>query len=231
MIYAMKCRANEASYLHFRLKFETLFHMQISPAMKVSELATLGSETKFPTNNANCLGSRLGLTVHVSPLRIKLETLMGRYPSSTATCLEDWLLDVANRRGARIVVREPPAPASFVPPAEDILPQEDLVVAICQLQGLDRPQLLRLAAQFISRDKLNLNALIMVAKRERVGSVLNAMAREALKVSPAHPGWAILAKTFAAAPIPRDTVIHWTRLAQPVMAQGRANASEWRLVA
>lgn len=176
------------------------------------------------------LGARLGLTVPVSALRIRLEGLSKRYPSETASCLEDWLLDVANRRGARIVVREPPAPASFVPPPEEALTQEELVAAICHLQGQDRPQLLRLAAQFISRGGLDLAALSRVATRERAGSVLNAMAREALKVSPGHPGWSFLARTFATASTPHDVVIHWTRLAQPVMAQGRVNAAEWRLV-
>src|ERR1035437_3938011 len=127
------------------------------------------------------LGSRLGLTVHVSALRIRLETLRQRYASATAACLEDWLLDVANRRGARIVVREPPAPDSFTPPPPEEFAQEELVVAICQLQGQDRPQLLRLAAQLISRGELDFTALARAARRERVGPVLNAMAKEALK--------------------------------------------------
>lgn len=104
------------------------------------------------------------------------------------------------------------------------------MVAICQLQGLDRPQLLRLAAQFISRGKLDFTALVRTARRERVEPVLNAMAHEALKVSPAHPGWMMLATTFAAATRPHDVVMHWTRLAEPVMAHGRVNAGEWRLV-
>ncbi len=104
-------------------------------------------------------------------------------------------------------------------------------MAICQLQGMDRPQLLRLAAQLISRGELDFTALARVARRERVGSVLNAMAQEALKVSPGHPCWSFLANIFAEASQPRDVVMHWTRLAEPVMAQGRVNAAGWRLVA
>jgi hypothetical protein len=156
---------------------------------------------------------------------------MKQYPSATAACLEDWLLDVANRRGARIVIREPPAPDNFAPPPPESLSQEELVVAICQLQGRDRPQLLRLAAQFISRGKMDLVALTRAARRERAGSVLHAMAVEALKVAPAHTAWSYLAITFASASRPHDVVIHWTRLAEPVMARGRVNAGEWRLVA
>ena len=177
------------------------------------------------------LGIRLGLTVHVSALRFRLEALKKRYPSATAACLEDWLLDVANRRGARIVVREPPAPESFAPPPPAEFTQEELVVAICQLQGQDRPQLLRLAAQLISRGTLDFIALDRAATRERVGPVLHAMAREALKVSPDHPGWSFLAARFAAAARPCDVVMHWTRLSEPVMAHGRVNAAAWRLVA
>lgn len=177
------------------------------------------------------LGDRLGLTVHVSAFRMKVVSLMKRYPSTTANCLEDWLLDVANDRGARIIIREPPAPVDFIPPPEDIFSQEALVVAICMLQGLDRPQLLRLAAQFISRNQLNLVALARLATRERVGPVLNALAREAIKVSPDHPAWSSLLITFASAVHPRDSVMHWSRLAQPIMANGRVNAASWRLVA
>jgi len=162
---------------------------------------------------------------------MRIESLMKRYPSSTADCLEDWLLDVANVRGARIVIREPSAPADFTAPSEKVLTQEELVVAICMLQGRDRPQLLRLAAQFISRNGLNLAVLARIAIRERVGPVLNAMALEAMKVDPEHLSWSFLASTFANTSHPHDAVIHWSRLAQPVMANGRVNAALWRLVA
>jgi hypothetical protein len=177
------------------------------------------------------LGVRLGLTMHVSALRIRLERVACRFPSSGASCLEDWLLDVANARGARIVVREPATDAAFTPPSPEDICNEELVVAICQLQGADRPQLLRLAAQLISREAVDMLTLKRLAVRERVGSVLCAMAREALKVDSSHPGWRMLAKAFATAPRPRDVVIHWTRLAEPVMAGGRCNAESWRLVA
>ena len=177
------------------------------------------------------MGSRLGLTVSVSPFRFRLVALMERYPSQTAVCFEDWLLDVANRRGARIIVRPDPASIEFIPPPMSELSDEELTVAICLLQGRDRPQLLRLAAQLISRDKLNLDTLRKLATRERIGPVLLAMAREALKVAPEHHSWRFLAQTFASAHLPHDVVLHWTRLAEPVMSNGRVNASSWRLVA
>lgn len=183
------------------------------------------------TRIQNSLGARLGLSIHISAFHLRVESLMSRYPSATADALEDWLLDVANARGARIVVREPSAPADFEPPPPSVFPQEELVVAICMLQGQDRPQLLRLAAQFVSRNELDLKALTRLAIRERVGPVLNALAREALKVDSKHPAWSYLAKVFVGSARPHDAVLHWTRLAQPIMANGRVNAASWRLVA
>jgi hypothetical protein len=180
---------------------------------------------------SSTLAERMGTTVHVSALRISLRRLMMKYPSATADSLEDWLLDVANCRGARIVVRDPPAPTEFVPPPSAELSQEELVVAICMLQGDDRPQLLRLAAQLISRSELDLTTLSRVATRERVGRVFKSMAEAALKVDPTHPAWLHLAGAFAAAAPLRDVVIHWSRLAEPIMDKGRVNASAWRLVA
>ena len=177
------------------------------------------------------LAMRLGVTVHVSPLRIRLAAWARRYPSPDAACLEDWLLDVANRRGARIVVREHADSFEFAPPPPAELLNEDLVAAICQLQGADRPQLLRLAAQLISRQILDMTALRRVAVRERVGAVLRAMAQEALRVDPNHHDWKFLAEAFGAEPQLRDVVMHWSRLSEPVMANGRCNAASWRLVA
>jgi len=183
------------------------------------------------TRKEPALGVRLGLTMQISPLRIRLETVARRFPSSDAECLEDWLLDVANARGARIVGREHASGVAFVPPPPEEITNEELVVAICQLQGADRPQLLRLAAQLISRGVLDMPVLKRLAVRERIGPVLRAMAIEALKVDPHHAGWRTLAEAFSTAPSPYDVVIHWTRLAQPVMAGGRCNAASWRLVA
>ena len=51
------------------------------------------------------LAKRLGQSVHVSPLRVKLRRLMARDPGINASCLEDWLLDLANLRGVRSVSR------------------------------------------------------------------------------------------------------------------------------
>jgi len=177
------------------------------------------------------LADRLGVTVHVSPLRIRLGHLMKQYPSSGARNLEDWLLDVANRRGARIVVRaNAPEPSAFMAPPSNELSQEDLVVAICQPNGLDRPQLLRLAGQMISGGRIDIQRLIATAIRERAEPVLKELARQALKVDPHHPAWTALAAAFARTRPTRDAVLHWTRLAEAVPVGGRCNAASWRLV-
>jgi hypothetical protein len=182
--------------------------------------------------NEPMLADRLGMSVHVSPLRIRLLKLAKKYPVADAKCLEDWLLDVANARGARIVTREHEASLnSFVPPARMEFSDEELIVAICQLQGADRPQLLRLAGQMISRGNFDVVCLIRTAVRERAEPVLKAMAQQALKVAPDHPAWVRLAEAFPRVRTVRDAVLHWTRLAEAVPVNGRCNAASWRLVA
>jgi len=182
-------------------------------------------------SDEHVLAQRLGTTVHVSPLRIKLERLRIEFPSPSAACLEDWLVDVANERGARIVFRETrPADASVDVPHTRLV-DEELIVAICQLQNLDRPQMLRLAAQLISRHAVNLKRLCHIAEQERAGIVLAELARQALKVDEEHTTWQAIAERFAHERPLRDTLLHWTRISEPVMKNGRCDAERWELVA
>lgn len=177
------------------------------------------------------LASRLGKTVHVSPLQMKIEALRTRFPCACAECLEDWLVAVANARGARVVVlpREPDPP--FHSPPLDVLSCEELVVSICGLQRLDRPQMLRLAAQLISREVVRADALLLVARRERAEPVLKELSIQALKVDPDHALWRHILEAFGCERTLREPLLHWTRLAEPVMLKGRCNAQSWRLVA
>jgi hypothetical protein len=179
----------------------------------------------------NTLAQRLGLTAHNSPLRRKLTGLRERYPSRTADTLEDWLTDVANARGARIVCRPDVSPSDFRAPPLEELTNEELVVAICQPQCLDRPQMLRLAAQLVSRGAVRLPLLKLIAERERATPVLVALAREALRVDPTHHLWLALADLKTRQRPVTQSLLHWTRLADPEMANGRCNAKRWRLVA
>jgi hypothetical protein len=66
----------------------------------------------------------------VSALRIRLQALMQRHVSHGATSLEDWLLDVANARGATFVRRVRDDSRPFDPPGEDVVSNENLAVAI-----------------------------------------------------------------------------------------------------
>jgi hypothetical protein len=185
---------------------------------------------RMKANESN-LAARLGMSVHVSPLRFKLKRLRGRHESATAECIEDWLVDVANARGARVVCRAEPPDTDFSPPTETELANEELIVAICQLQCRDRPQMLRLAAQLISQQAATPERLVLTAERERVSPILAELARQALHVEPAHALWRHLLDKFAHTVRLRDTLLHWTRLAEPIPANGRLSAGGWRLVA
>ncbi len=118
--------------------------------------------------NRNTLAHRLGKTTHVSSLRIKLKRIAKKYPLPDARCFEDWLLEVANARGARIVSRPNSALGKFVPPDGDLVSNEELITGICQLQCLDFPQMLRVAAQLISRGafELDVGAITLAGKGE-----------------------------------------------------------------
>jgi hypothetical protein len=177
------------------------------------------------------LAQRLGVTVHVSALRIRLADLMQAYPSAGAQCLEDWLLDVANARGARFVTRWPPASAGFVPPPLSLLSNEELVVAICQPHNLDRPQMLRAAAQLVSMQAVSVEVLLATASRERAELVLAELARQAVHVAPEHSIWRSLAVAFKYVALPRDPIMHWSRLAVPIPNKLGYNAVGWKLVA
>ncbi len=180
--------------------------------------------------NVGRLADRLGFTVHQSVLERRLRRLMRAYPSRQSQSPENWLMDVAHARGARVVCRMEGASEGFSAPPPDVFANEDLVVAICELQRVDQPQLLRLAAQLVSRGAVNVKRLLLVARRERADVVLGELAREALKVEPGHAVWRRIAAAFCARRPLRSPVVHWQRLAWPVMGRHRVNAQRWELV-
>ena len=182
------------------------------------------------SDQCTTLAQRLGVTCHVSALRFRVQQLFRDYPSAGAACLEDWLLDVANARGARFVTRYPPASAAFVPPPLTALSNEELVVAICQPHNLDRPQMLRAAAQLISMQAVDAQKLAHWDGSERAALVLGELARQAVLVEADHPVWHALATALPATPL-RSPLLHWTRLSVPVPAANGCNAAGWKLVA
>ena len=176
------------------------------------------------------LAQRLGKTVHVSPLRFKLERLRREFPCAPCMCVEDWLVVIANRRDAFVVSPPFDIDAGFEAPSRESLSDEELIVGICYLGCLDRPQILRLAAQLISRAAIDVEQLCLIARRERVDPILAELSRQALKVAPEHAAWLDIQRAFDKEPPPREPVLHWSRLAQPIMNDGRYNARTWKLV-
>ncbi len=174
------------------------------------------------------MAERLGQTCHVSPLRMKLHRLWQR-SRSDAPVLEDWLVDVANGRGARIVVRKTAAAAPVVPTFTE-LTNEELVVGLLLPQNRDRPQILRLAAQLISREAVNFRQLTNLAIRERVGFILAELARQACKVESNHPLWTQIHRKFRDERAPASSLLHYTRLAEPGMKNGGVSDGSWALV-
>ena len=176
------------------------------------------------------LARRLGKTVHVSPLRFKLQRFSVEFPVEGAEYLEDWLVELANARGARIVIRKKQSDTEFPLPNEELVTNEELIIGICQLQCLDRPQMLRLAAQLISRGDVRFRRLKNLAEQERSGPILAELAKQALHVDPIHPLWQNIRKAFQHEKPLKQPLFHWTRLAEPVMKHGRCNAERWELV-
>jgi hypothetical protein len=176
------------------------------------------------------LAKRLGQTVHESVLDRRLRGLQGEYPSPSAPTLEAWLLDVANARGACIVRRDRAPDRVFAAPPREVLRDEDLVTAICMVQRRDHPQMLRAAAQLVSRGTLDMKRLLASARRERAGIVLGELARQALRVDPGHAAWRAVAEAFPRTHPLRSPVIHWQRLAWPIMSSRGYNAQRWELV-
>jgi hypothetical protein len=174
------------------------------------------------------LAQRLGRTAHVSLLRMKLSQLWRAAPGNTEF-VEEWLVEVANARGARIVIREEPS-ASFESPRLNQLTNEELVIGLLLLQNIDSPQIVRLAAQLISRGNLDSKELARLAIQERVEFILAELAREALKVDPNHVSWNRVRRRFEGERPPESPILHYTRLAQPIMEHERYNAKMWVLV-
>ncbi len=145
--------------------------------------------------------------------------------------MEDWLVDLANQRGATVVFRQTGRLGEHELPAPGEFSNEELVVALCQMNCLDRPQILRLPAQLISRNELDLARVVRLARMERATRVLRELAVQALKVDPQHPAWLTIAQAYQGELPLAEPLIHWTRLAEPVFAPRTGRPIRWKLVA
>jgi hypothetical protein len=159
-------------------------------------------------------------------LSYKIDRLHGEDPRTA----EAWLLDLANQRGARVIERNPGETLDGPDVSEEQLSNEDLVVAMCQPLREDQPQLLRPAAQLISRGAVAPARLVLIARRERAEPVLKALAMQALRVDPDHAIWHYIAEAFDNVPLPKEPILHWTRLAEPIPVNGVCTGNDWKLV-
>lgn len=156
-----------------------------------------------------------------------MKRLSLEYPCSGS--LEEWMLEVANQRGVTVVERFGGKSAKLPVVPEGSLSSEELVVGICLAENTDYPQMLRAAAQLISRGNLDSRLLVRLARMERVERVLAELAKQALRVEPAHRFWGSLAEEFQNEKPLQDRLLHWTRIAEPVPNYRRVGVKEWRL--
>ena len=177
----------------------------------------------------NILAKRLGKTCHISSLRFKLRRLAAEYPVDGAESVEEWMVATANWRGFQVIVRPGQDISELVLPAKALLSDEELAVGLSMLQCSDYPQILRLACQIISREKTDLKRLLLIAERERVEPILAELAKQALKIAPEHWTWRSINNQYKNVKVLREPLLHWTRLAEPKMKNGRCNVSEWVL--
>lgn len=182
------------------------------------------------SENKATLAKRLGCTVHISPLEMKLRRMRAKYLDSSGETIDEWLVDIANSRGIDVVFRPGVITAQFEYPGLKELSNEELVAAVLLLSRVDEPQILRVAAQLISRGELHYASLRVLIERERLERQVKALARQALIVDPCHPMWKRLFEAVSDAPDFSDSLIHWTRLAEPRMITRKVGANGWDLV-
>jgi hypothetical protein len=175
------------------------------------------------------LAQRLGITAPCSVLLWKLRRMRREFPVADAGDLESWLVELAHSRGFHAIQRRPEP--IVIPIPLDQLTNEELAVALLHPALRDEPQLMRPAAQIISRGVVDPVKLTAVASQESASRILANLAEQALKAAPGHPVWNDIALQLGNAAPLRENVIHWTRLAEPVMKPRGPHNGEWRLVA
>jgi hypothetical protein len=179
--------------------------------------------------NSPTLANRLGIAAPASVLLWKARRLRRDFPVESAPGLEAWLVELANSRGfCAIQRRQVPLPSDL---DEKRFSNAELAVALMHLGLVDEPQVLRLAAQIVSREAVGVEELLILARRESASRVLRNLALQALKAAASHPGWLRIAGELSSETPLRENVIHWTRLAEPVMKPRGLHSGEWRLVA
>lgn len=182
------------------------------------------------SENKATLAKRLGCTVHISPLEMKLRRMRLKYSNSSGDTLDEWLVDICNARGYYAIFRPGVKVAEYDYPGESELMDEELAASLLLLSRVDEPRILRLASQIISRAEIYPATFSRLVEIERLQRQVKMLARQALKVSPHHSTWASIYKRFQDASDFSDSLIHWTRLAEPQMEPGKVGAKTWNLI-
>jgi hypothetical protein len=154
---------------------------------------------------APTLAHKLGDVPHVSGLLRRIAQLSG-----AGERVAEWLLKVAIGRGADHYRRDfdPTLPADL--PA---ISDEEIGVALCLGQNLYNLDALRVAAQFLSSPRINVERLCRLAVQERCEPVLLHIAGVAQKYAPEQELWATLRNQLHPRHVPRAGALpHWTRL-------------------
>ena len=179
--------------------------------------------------NPQTLAQRLGITAPASVLLWKLRRLRQEHPVADAGDLESWLVELAHSRGFQAIQRR--SVALYFAISSDTLSNEELVIALLHPALRDEPQLMRPAAQIVSRGAIDIRKLTAVAEQESATRILANLAKQALKAAPSHSGWNAISTHLESAGPLRENLIHWSRLAEPVMNPRGPHNGEWRLVA
>jgi len=175
------------------------------------------------------LAQRPSITAPSSVLLWKVRRLLRDHPATDARDVASWLVELAHSRGFHAIQSRPAA----LPLAgsQESLSNAELAIALLHPALRDEPQLMRPAAPIISRGGISVALLITLADQESATRILANLAAQALKAAPSQEGWnAIATHLNTAAPL-SENVIHWTRLAGPVMKPRGPHNGEWRLVA
>ena len=155
---------------------------------------------------APTLAHKLGDTVHVSGLAIRLARQSGAGPR-----LPEWLLKVAIERGAKHYQRDFNPP---LPPDNPAIPTEEIGVALCLGQMPDEPWLIRAAAQLLSSPGVDPKRLAHLAEMERVEPVLLHIASACERVDKELEPWSTLRRVLHPRRAVRTAALpHWTRFA------------------
>ena len=151
------------------------------------------------------LAQKLGDVTHVSPLLRQVRELSG----CSEERIGEWLLKCAVERGATHYRRSFPPD---LPPDDPSLPNEALGVALCLAHHPFNPTLIRAAAQLLSNDRIDPQALAHLAELERCEPILLHIAKAAAQIAPKQEPWASLRSHLRTRHYVRTEALpHWSR--------------------